>query len=80
MDGSNPALNVLQRLCAATEQLNLQVPGCCIGLVPISLSWHLFRPALACLGGSGFARVWLAWIDFSARRVDFALTFLSLVP
>lgn len=25
MDGSNPALNVLQRLCAATEQLNLQV-------------------------------------------------------
>uniref|UniRef100_A0A8C0PL18 E3 ubiquitin-protein ligase n=1 Tax=Canis lupus familiaris TaxID=9615 RepID=A0A8C0PL18_CANLF len=27
MDGSNPALNVLQRLCAATEQLNLQLPG-----------------------------------------------------
>uniref|UniRef100_A0A803SXD1 E3 ubiquitin-protein ligase n=1 Tax=Anolis carolinensis TaxID=28377 RepID=A0A803SXD1_ANOCA len=27
MDGSNPALNVLQRLCAATEQLNLQVDG-----------------------------------------------------
>lgn len=26
MDGSNPALNVLQRLCAATELLNLQVP------------------------------------------------------
>lgn len=25
MDGSNPALNVLQRLCNATEQLNLQV-------------------------------------------------------
>lgn len=25
MDGSNPALNVLQRLCTATEQLNLQV-------------------------------------------------------
>lgn len=40
MDGSNPALNVLQRLCTATEQLNLQVrilfltmkkkPKCCI--------------------------------------------------
>ncbi|KAM8953484.1 E3 ubiquitin-protein ligase TRIP12 isoform 3-T3 [Pelodytes ibericus] len=27
MDGSNPALNVLQRLCNATEQLNLQVDG-----------------------------------------------------
>ncbi|XP_040838793.1 E3 ubiquitin-protein ligase TRIP12 isoform X9 [Ochotona curzoniae] len=27
MDGSNPALNVLQRLCAATELLNLQVDG-----------------------------------------------------
>ncbi|XP_052660124.1 E3 ubiquitin-protein ligase TRIP12 isoform X3 [Harpia harpyja] len=27
MDGSNPALNVLQRLCTATEQLNLQVDG-----------------------------------------------------
>ncbi|XP_048025430.1 E3 ubiquitin-protein ligase TRIP12 isoform X5 [Megalobrama amblycephala] len=25
VDGSNPALNVLQRLCSATEQLNLQV-------------------------------------------------------
>ncbi|XP_052387819.1 E3 ubiquitin-protein ligase TRIP12 isoform X3 [Carassius gibelio] len=25
LDGSNPALNVLQRLCTATEQLNLQV-------------------------------------------------------
>ncbi|XP_065121190.1 E3 ubiquitin-protein ligase TRIP12 isoform X3 [Paramisgurnus dabryanus] len=25
VDGSNPALNVLQRLCTATEQLNLQV-------------------------------------------------------
>ncbi|XP_051580923.1 E3 ubiquitin-protein ligase TRIP12-like isoform X5 [Myxocyprinus asiaticus] len=25
LDGSNPALNVLQRLCIATEQLNLQV-------------------------------------------------------
>jgi len=25
VDGSNPALNVLQRLCNATEQLNLQV-------------------------------------------------------
>ncbi|KAF7243325.1 E3 ubiquitin-protein ligase TRIP12 [Varanus komodoensis] len=28
MDGSNPALNVLQRLCTATEQLNLQVNSC----------------------------------------------------
>ncbi|XP_010136332.1 PREDICTED: E3 ubiquitin-protein ligase TRIP12 isoform X1 [Buceros rhinoceros silvestris] len=27
MDGSNPALNVLQRLCTATEQLNLQMDG-----------------------------------------------------
>ncbi|XP_076002430.1 E3 ubiquitin-protein ligase TRIP12-like [Genypterus blacodes] len=27
LDGSNPALNVLQRLCTATEQLNLQVDG-----------------------------------------------------
>ncbi|XP_066454275.1 E3 ubiquitin-protein ligase TRIP12 isoform X11 [Eleutherodactylus coqui] len=27
MDGSNPALNVLQRLCNATEQLNLQLDG-----------------------------------------------------
>nr|XP_057936940.1 E3 ubiquitin-protein ligase TRIP12 isoform X5 [Doryrhamphus excisus] len=27
VDGSNPALNVLQRLCTATEQLNLQVDG-----------------------------------------------------
>ncbi|ETE69882.1 putative E3 ubiquitin-protein ligase TRIP12 [Ophiophagus hannah] len=27
MDGSNPALNVLQRLCTATEQLNLQADG-----------------------------------------------------
>ncbi|XP_053315774.1 E3 ubiquitin-protein ligase TRIP12 isoform X2 [Spea bombifrons] len=27
MDGSNPALNVLQRLCNATEQLSLQVDG-----------------------------------------------------
>ncbi|KAM6062743.1 E3 ubiquitin-protein ligase TRIP12 isoform 6-T11 [Chlamydotis macqueenii] len=27
MDGSNPALNVLQRLCTATEQLSLQVDG-----------------------------------------------------
>ncbi|KAM9316934.1 E3 ubiquitin-protein ligase TRIP12 isoform 1-T1 [Gastrophryne carolinensis] len=27
MDGSNPALNVLQRLCNATEQLNLQIDG-----------------------------------------------------
>lgn len=25
VDGSNPALNVLQRLCTATEQLNIQV-------------------------------------------------------
>lgn len=25
VDGSNPALNVLQRLCTATEQLSLQV-------------------------------------------------------
>jgi len=25
VDGTNPALNVLQRLCAATEQLNIQV-------------------------------------------------------
>lgn len=25
VDGSNPALNVLQRLCTATEQLNVQV-------------------------------------------------------
>ncbi|KAM9811684.1 E3 ubiquitin-protein ligase TRIP12 isoform 3-T6 [Syngnathus typhle] len=27
VDGSNPALNVLQRLCTSTEQLNLQVDG-----------------------------------------------------
>ncbi|XP_015216680.1 E3 ubiquitin-protein ligase TRIP12 isoform X1 [Lepisosteus oculatus] len=27
VDASNPALNVLQRLCTATEQLNLQVDG-----------------------------------------------------
>ncbi|KAG8520881.1 E3 ubiquitin-protein ligase TRIP12, partial [Galemys pyrenaicus] len=27
VDGSNPALNVLQRLCAAAEQLDLQVDG-----------------------------------------------------
>uniref|UniRef100_A0A8C6LKT0 E3 ubiquitin-protein ligase n=1 Tax=Nothobranchius furzeri TaxID=105023 RepID=A0A8C6LKT0_NOTFU len=27
VDGSNPALNVLQRLCTATEQLNIQVDG-----------------------------------------------------
>ncbi|XP_053565808.1 E3 ubiquitin-protein ligase TRIP12 isoform X6 [Bombina bombina] len=27
MDGSNPALNVLQRLCSATEQLSLQLDG-----------------------------------------------------
>uniref|UniRef100_A0A1A7Z3V9 E3 ubiquitin-protein ligase n=1 Tax=Iconisemion striatum TaxID=60296 RepID=A0A1A7Z3V9_9TELE len=27
VDGSNPALNVLQRLCTATEQLSLQVDG-----------------------------------------------------
>ena len=27
VDCSNPALNVLQRLCAATEQLNMQVNG-----------------------------------------------------
>ncbi|EPY82322.1 hypothetical protein CB1_000661013, partial [Camelus ferus] len=27
MDGSNPALNVLQRLCAAAQQLGLQLPG-----------------------------------------------------
>ncbi|KAJ8256885.1 hypothetical protein COCON_G00190370 [Conger conger] len=27
VDGSNPALNVLQRLCTATEQLHLQVDG-----------------------------------------------------
>ncbi|XP_071386206.1 E3 ubiquitin-protein ligase TRIP12 isoform X1 [Centroberyx affinis] len=36
VDGSNPALNVLQRLCTATEQLNLQVDGGVECLVEIS--------------------------------------------
>ncbi|XP_034403848.1 E3 ubiquitin-protein ligase TRIP12 [Cyclopterus lumpus] len=36
VDGSNPALNVLQRLCTATEQLNLQVDGGLECLVEIS--------------------------------------------
>ncbi|XP_056139035.1 E3 ubiquitin-protein ligase TRIP12 isoform X2 [Lampris incognitus] len=36
VDGSNPALNVLQRLCTATEQLNLQVDGSVECLVEIS--------------------------------------------
>ncbi|XP_033953469.1 E3 ubiquitin-protein ligase TRIP12 isoform X5 [Pseudochaenichthys georgianus] len=36
VDGSNPALNVLQRLCTATEQLNLQVDGGIECLVEIS--------------------------------------------
>uniref|UniRef100_UPI0037E83A3F E3 ubiquitin-protein ligase TRIP12 isoform X5 n=1 Tax=Semicossyphus pulcher TaxID=241346 RepID=UPI0037E83A3F len=36
VDGSNPALNVLQRLCTATEQLNLQVDGGTECLVEIS--------------------------------------------
>ncbi|XP_005933224.1 E3 ubiquitin-protein ligase TRIP12 isoform X2 [Maylandia zebra] len=36
VDGSNPALNVLQRLCTATEQLNLQVDGGMECLVEIS--------------------------------------------
>ncbi|XP_068440536.1 E3 ubiquitin-protein ligase TRIP12 isoform X5 [Clinocottus analis] len=36
VDGTNPALNVLQRLCTATEQLNLQVDGGLECLVEIS--------------------------------------------
>ncbi|XP_026176060.1 E3 ubiquitin-protein ligase TRIP12 isoform X3 [Mastacembelus armatus] len=36
VDGSNPALNVLQRLCTATEQLSLQVDGGTECLVEIS--------------------------------------------
>uniref|UniRef100_A0A667YH08 E3 ubiquitin-protein ligase n=1 Tax=Myripristis murdjan TaxID=586833 RepID=A0A667YH08_9TELE len=36
VDGSNPALNVLQRLCTATEQLSLQVDGGVECLVEIS--------------------------------------------
>lgn len=36
VDGSNPALNVLQRLCTATEQLGLQVDGGMECLVEIS--------------------------------------------
>ncbi|XP_034024048.1 E3 ubiquitin-protein ligase TRIP12 isoform X2 [Thalassophryne amazonica] len=36
VDGSNPALNVLQRLCTATEQLHLQVDGRMECLVEIS--------------------------------------------
>ncbi|XP_042341968.1 E3 ubiquitin-protein ligase TRIP12 isoform X2 [Plectropomus leopardus] len=36
LDGSNPALNVLQRLCTATEQLSLQVDGGMECLVEIS--------------------------------------------
>ncbi|XP_015228228.1 PREDICTED: E3 ubiquitin-protein ligase TRIP12 isoform X6 [Cyprinodon variegatus] len=36
VDGSNPALNVLQRLCTATEQLNLQADGGLECLVEIS--------------------------------------------
>ncbi|XP_067364615.1 E3 ubiquitin-protein ligase TRIP12 isoform X6 [Channa argus] len=36
VDGSNPALNVLQRLCTATEQLSLQVDGGLECLVEIS--------------------------------------------
>ncbi|XP_072248760.1 E3 ubiquitin-protein ligase TRIP12 isoform X12 [Leuresthes tenuis] len=36
VDGSNPALNVLQRLCTATEQLNLQLDGGLECLVEIS--------------------------------------------
>ncbi|XP_055082036.1 E3 ubiquitin-protein ligase TRIP12 isoform X2 [Periophthalmus magnuspinnatus] len=36
VDGSNPALNVLQRLCTATEQLGLQVDGGMQCLVEIS--------------------------------------------
>ncbi|XP_059187713.1 E3 ubiquitin-protein ligase TRIP12 isoform X4 [Centropristis striata] len=36
VDGSNPALNVLQRLCTATEELNLQVDGGMECLVEIS--------------------------------------------
>ncbi|CAF87228.1 unnamed protein product, partial [Tetraodon nigroviridis] len=36
VDGSNPALNVLQRLCTATEQLNIQVGGGMECLVEIS--------------------------------------------
>uniref|UniRef100_A0AAV2J4M1 E3 ubiquitin-protein ligase n=1 Tax=Knipowitschia caucasica TaxID=637954 RepID=A0AAV2J4M1_KNICA len=36
VDGSNPALNVLQRLCTATEQLGLQVDGGTECLVEIS--------------------------------------------
>ncbi|CAJ1065690.1 E3 ubiquitin-protein ligase TRIP12 isoform X2 [Xyrichtys novacula] len=36
VDGSNPALNVLQRLCTATEQLSLQVDGGMECLVEIS--------------------------------------------
>ncbi|XP_075871051.1 E3 ubiquitin-protein ligase TRIP12 isoform X2 [Nelusetta ayraudi] len=36
VDGSNPALNVLQRLCTATEQLNVQVDGGMECLVEIS--------------------------------------------
>ncbi|TNN01480.1 hypothetical protein fugu_010862 [Takifugu bimaculatus] len=36
IDGSNPALNVLQRLCTATEQLNIQVDGGMECLVEIS--------------------------------------------
>uniref|UniRef100_A0AAQ5X4F8 E3 ubiquitin-protein ligase n=1 Tax=Amphiprion ocellaris TaxID=80972 RepID=A0AAQ5X4F8_AMPOC len=36
VDGSNPALNVLQRLCTATEQLSLQADGGMECLVEIS--------------------------------------------
>nr|XP_020473844.1 E3 ubiquitin-protein ligase TRIP12 isoform X3 [Monopterus albus] len=36
VDGNNPALNVLQRLCTATEQLSLQVDGGMECLVEIS--------------------------------------------
>uniref|UniRef100_A0A8C3DNJ1 E3 ubiquitin-protein ligase n=1 Tax=Corvus moneduloides TaxID=1196302 RepID=A0A8C3DNJ1_CORMO len=51
MDGSNPALNVLQRLCTATEQLNLQVRSG-------KLTWggrvgSNFLPCLECLS-SGY--------------------------
>ncbi|KAM4042651.1 E3 ubiquitin-protein ligase TRIP12-like isoform 1-T2 [Anomaloglossus baeobatrachus] len=44
MDGSNPALNVLQRLCSATEQLNLQVDGgveCLVEIRSLVSEWDV---------------------------------------
>uniref|UniRef100_A0A3Q2ZZI7 E3 ubiquitin-protein ligase n=1 Tax=Kryptolebias marmoratus TaxID=37003 RepID=A0A3Q2ZZI7_KRYMA len=68
VDGSNPALNVLQRLCTATEQLNLQVDGGLECLVEISIIVSESDVSSFEIQHSGLVKQLLIYLTFNTDR------------